>query len=311
MNGLFIQLLVNSVVTGSMYALYGVSFGVIYRTTKIFHFSHHFVFALAGYSAALSTKELGISPFFAFVLSIVTAVICGCSIDGLLYRNLRRLKATQTTTFLASMGLATVGVGLILLVLSVNPRPLIGFPVVILTIGDATFTTVDIGILITSWTFIGFLITFLSKSKYGKAILAVGSNPDMAMNLGISKDKVYTLVFALGSALFGVGAFLYTAKNAAYPTMGMVPFFMSFTAVFLGGVQSIWGHAIAGVVLGFAETLGMLFVPSEFKTMIVFGILIIVIILSSEGLMGISKVKKRLLKQKKRDNSKVGLNPEG
>ena len=279
------QLLVNGIVTASLYALYGVSWGVIYRTTRIFHFSHHFVFAVAGYSAALVTKELGLPCVFGLVASVLAAVLLGCGIDAVLYRNLRKLKATQTTTFLSSMGFATAGVGIILLVFSSNPRPLAGFPVAILSIGPATFTTVDVTMILASWAIIAFLLMFLSRSKYGKAIQAVGSNAEMAVNIGISSDRIYTLVFALGSAIFGVAAFLYTAKNTAYPMMGMLPFFMSFTAVFLGGVTSIKGHALAGFILGMAETLGMIFLPGEYKIMIVFGILIVVIIIKPEGLL--------------------------
>jgi branched-chain amino acid transport system permease protein len=279
------QLLVNGIVTASLYALYGVSWGIIYRTTRIFHFSHHFVFTIAGYMAALITTQANLHYVFGLFGSIIAAVLLGCLIDALLYRNLRRFKATQTTTFLASMGFATAGVGLILLVLSSNPRPLTGFPVIILTVGHASFTTVDIVMVIVSWLSIIGTLLFLSRSKYGKAIRAVGSNSEMAENLGISLDSVYTIVFAIGSGLFGVAAFLYTAKNCAFPLMGMLPFFMSFTAVFMGGVTSIVGHALAGTILGLTETLGMIFFPGEYKLMIVFGLLIIVIVVKPTGLI--------------------------
>ncbi len=279
------QLLVNGIVTASLYALYGVSWGVIYRTTRIFHFSHHLVFVIAGYASSLVTTELGLSYGIGLLASLAAAVALGCSVDGLLYRNLRRLQATQTTTFLSSMGFATAGVGLILLLLSSNPRPLTGFPVVMLALGPANFTTVDLVMVAVSWLLIAAVLAFLAKSKYGKAIRAVGSNAEMAANLGLSIDRVYSLVFAIGSALFGIGAFLYTAKNCAFPMMGMLPFFMSFTAVFLGGVNSIGGHAAAGVVLGLAETLGMILFPGEYRIMLVFGLLLVVIILKPEGLI--------------------------
>ena len=279
------QLLLNGVVTASLYALYGVSWGIIYRTTRIFHFSHHLIFSLAGYTAALVTTELGFHYLLGLLLATAVAIALGCSIDAFLYRTLRRLQATQTTTFLASMGFATAGIGLIFLILRSNPRPLTGFPVVMLSIGPANFTTVDLIMIIVSWVLIAGLLVFLSRSRYGKAIRAVGSNMDMAKNLGISSDRVYTIVFAIGSGLFGVAAFLYTAKNCAVPMMGMLPFFMSFTAVFLGGVTNIAGHAVAGVVLGLAETLGMIILPGEYKIMIVFGLLLVVIILKPEGLL--------------------------
>ncbi len=286
---LFSQLMVSAIVNASLYALYGVSWGVIYRTTKIFHFSHHLIFTVAGYSAALVTTELGFSFPFGLLSSIVSAVVLGCAIDRFLYKTLRKIQATQTTTFLASMGFATAGIGLLMLLLSSNPRPVTGFPNVSLSIGAAGFTTIDVVMVLGSWSLIALLILFLSKSNYGKAIQAVGSNYEMAINIGLDPDKIYTIVFAIGSAIFGIGAFLFTAKNTAYPTMGMLPFFMAFTAVFLGGVKSIKGHALAGVVLGLTETLGMVLLPGEFKSMIVFGVLILVIIVKPEGLISGSR----------------------
>lgn len=282
---LIIQLIVNGIVNASLYALAGVSWGIIYRTTRIFHFSHHLVFAVSAYAAVLVASQPYFSFVFGFAAAVATAMIFGCSIDALLYRRLRKIGATQTTTFLASLGFATAGVGIILLIFSSNPRPLRGFPSFPLSIGPANFTTTDLTMVIVSWLMIFLLLRFLSKSRYGKVIRAVGSNPEMAQNLGISADRVYLLVFAIGSGLFGVAAFLFTAKNVACPTMGIFPFFMAFTAVFLGGVNSIGGHAFAGVILGLAESLGMIVLPGEYKVMIVFSILFIVILIKPEGLI--------------------------
>jgi branched-chain amino acid transport system permease protein len=162
----------------------------------------------------------------------------------------------------------------------------VGFPTKVLSIDDAFFSVADLTMVIVSWTMIGLLLLFLAKSRYGKAIRAVGSNAEMAKNVGLNIDRLYLLVFAIGSGLFGVAAFLFTAKNVAYPTMGILPFFMSFTAVFLGGVPSIPGHALAGFILGLAESLGMLVLPGEYKTMIAFAILFVVIVIRPEGLIG-------------------------
>ena len=147
-------------------------------------------------------------------------------------------------------------------------------------------TTADIAMVVMSLTMIGLLLLFLKKSRYGKAIRAVGSNREMAQNVGIEIDRIYLLVYAIGSGMFGGAAFLFAIKNVAYPTMGILPFFMSFTAVFLGGVNSIPGHALAGFILGMAENLGMIVLPGEYKIMIAYAILFIVILIKPEGLLG-------------------------
>jgi branched-chain amino acid transport system permease protein len=289
MKALIIQLFVNGFITASFYALAGVTWGVIYRTTHIFHFAHHLVFAVAGYAAVMITAQGHLPYFFGFFAAVGVAVLLGCGIDALLYRRLRMAGATQATTFLASLGLGTAGVAILLFAFSSNPRRLEGFPTKVLSIGEAYFSVADLTMVIVSWTMIGLLLSFLAKSRYGKAIRAVGSNTEMARNVGLNIDRLYMLVFAMGSGLFGVAAFLFTAKNVAYPTMGILPFFMSFTAVFLGGVPSIPGHALAGFILGLAESLGMLVLPGEYKTMIAFAILFVVIVIRPEGLIGFKR----------------------
>lgn len=283
---LIIQLLVNGIITGSFYALFGVSWGVIYRTTRIFHFSHHLVFTVAGYAAVLTIVATHLPYSFGLLAAIISAVVLGCSIEIGLYRRLRRLGATQATTFLASMGLATVGVAIILLFFSSNPRHLKGFPTIILSLGPASFTNTDVMIVLVSWVTICLLLLFLFGSKHGKAIRAVSSNKEMAENVGLDIGRIYLLVFGIGSAMFGVASFLFTAKNVAYPLMGLHPFFMSFTAVFLGGVNSIIGAALAGFILGLAENIGMIIFLGEYKIMISYAILVIVIIFRPEGILG-------------------------
>ena len=289
MRVLIIQLFVNGLITASFYALAGVTWGVIYRTTHIFHFAHHFVFSVAGYAAILITAQAHLPYFFGVFAAVGAAVLLGCGIDAFLYRRLRMSGATQATTFLASLGFGTAGVAILLFAFSSSPRRLVGFPTKVLSIGEAFFSVADLTIVIVSWTMIGFLLFFLAKSRYGKAIRAVGSNAEMARNVGLNIDRIYLLVFAVGSGLFGVAAFLFTAKNVAYPTMGILPFFMAFTAVFLGGVTSIPGHALAGFILGISESLGMLVLPGEYKTMIAFAILFVVIIIRPEGLIGFKR----------------------
>lgn len=280
------QLLVQGLITASFYALAAVTWGIIYRTTLTFHFAHQLVFTVAGYTAVLIAGELQLHFLIAFLFSIAAAVVLGCSIDAVLYRKLRKMGATKATTFLSSLGFAIAGVAITLLLFSSNPRSIKGFPSKTLSLGNVFFTTADVAMVMVSLLSVGLLLLFLRKSRYGKVIRAVGSNSEMARNLGLDIDRVYLLVYAIGSGLFGVAAFLFTLKNVAYPTMGVLPFFMSFTAVFLGGVNSIAGHALAGFILGMAENIGMIVLPGEYKIMIAYGILFVVILIKPEGLLG-------------------------
>jgi branched-chain amino acid transport system permease protein len=286
MGVLIFQLLINSIVAASLFALSGVSWGIIYSTTRTFHFSHSLVFTVAGYAAVLLTSQTKLPYSLGLLAAVSSAVILGCSIDTWLYRRLRSKGATQATIFLSSLGLATAGMALILLFFSSNPRPLKGFPVIDLSIEGGGFTTADLLMVTVSWLMIGFLILFLKKTNLGKAIRAVASNSEMAKNVGIDINRTYSLVFGIGSGLFGIASFLFAVKYVASPTMGMYPFVMAFTCVFLGGVHSIPGIVLAGTLLGFAENFGMILLPGEYKIMITYAILFVVILVRPEGLAG-------------------------
>lgn len=282
---LLAQLLFAGIATGSFYALSAVSWGVIYRTTRIFHFAHHLVFTIAAYAAVIVATGFGLHYLWGLLGAVVVSVLAGCATEVLLYRNLRRRNARQVNVFLASLGLATAGVAAMLLLFSSNPRPIAGFPKTILSIGPIFFPIVDLVTFLSSWAIIGALLLFLFKSRYGKAIVATGGNAELAENIGINADRIFLLVFAIGSALFGVAAFLFAAKNVATPTMGLQPFFIAFSAVFLGGVNNIFGQAVAGFTLGVVENLGMLFLPGEYRTMIAFAVLFIVIVIKPKGIL--------------------------
>lgn len=285
MSDMLSQLFVNGLISASFYALCGVSWGVIYRTTRIFHFAHHLVFAIAAYAAVMTTSKAHLPYFLGLFSAVVAAIIFGCGTDAFLYRYLRKKEATRETTFLASMGLGIAGVAILLLIFSSTPYRLEGFPSKVLSVGEAFFTLADLTLVIGCWVALILLGWFLKKSRWGKAILAVGSNMEMARNVGLDIEKMYLLVFAIGSALFGIAAFLFTAKNVAVPTMGMFPLLIGFTTVFLGGVNSLPGHALAGAIIGFSENLGMLILPGEYRTMIAFAILFVVIVIRPKGLI--------------------------
>ncbi len=286
MDILIAQLLVNGIITGSFFALCGVTWGIIYRTAKTFHFSHHLVFTVAGYGAVLLVGQLGVHYLFGAPAAVAAAIVFGCAVEALLYRTLRRRGANRETIFLSSLGFATAGVAILLLIFSSTPLTLKGFHPGVLALGPTNFTDIDVATVIVSWLAVGGLLLFLKKSRYGRAIRAVGVNPEMSANVGLDKNKMYLLVYAIGSGLFGLAAFLYSAKNAVVPTMGIFPFFMAFTAVFLGGINSIAGHALAGFILGFAENIAVIVLPGEYRVMVAYAILVVVIIFRPSGLIG-------------------------
>ena len=287
---LILQLLVNGLIAGSLYALGGVSWGLIYNTTETFHYSACLIFSFAGYVAVLVGMDAQLPLVFSFVSAVVAAAFLGCLIEFGMYRNLRERGAKLFSIFLCSFGVATMGLSLILLIFSGNPRPLSGFPKIIFEIGPVNFTSEDILIVTVSWLLIGALIVYLDKSKHGKIIRAVSVNHEMAEISGLNVNRVFLLVYAIGSGLFGAAAFIHTLKYTATPFMGFNPFLMAFLAVFVGGEGSIIGAAIGGLIIGVVMQLGMVVLPGEFKNIVAFAVLFIVILIKPEGLLGVKRI---------------------
>jgi branched-chain amino acid transport system permease protein len=133
---------------------------------------------------------------------------------------------------------------------------------------------------------VALLVAWLWRSRHGRAIRAVASNPELAQCFGVDRERVFLLVFAVGSALVGVGGALLALRDTASPTMGVHPVLAAFIAVFLGGIGSIPGAALGGVVLGLAENMGGLVLPGYWQGVIAFLVLFGVLVVRPSGLVG-------------------------
>ncbi len=283
--GLFLQLLVRGIITGSLYALLGVSWGIIYNTTRTFHFAHGFIYTLASYAVLLLVgSSLPLVP--SILLGLVAAVAAGCAVELLAYLPMRRRNASQLSIFLTALGIMIAGQSLIHLLFGPDSRPLKGFPEGIIDIGAITFTTLDLFTVILAWIVVALLFFFLARTKVGMMIRAVSSNPEKATFIGIDSGKVFVLVFAIGSLLAGIASVLSTLDKPANPNIGLQALLIAFITVFLGGVGSLRGTIIAGLILGIAESLVIMVLPTEYKVIVTSFILFVVILIKPEGLLG-------------------------
>lgn len=283
---LFEQLLVSGIVLGSSYALLSVSFGIIYSTTGIFHFAHSVVYTLAAYAAAESAQLLGVPLLVAVPIGLVAGTLLGLAIELGLYRPMRRRSGIGLSIFLVSLGLTIAGANLFQIAFGPENVSLGGFPIQTFAAGSVTLTNFDIVSVIVAWSCIGALILFLNRTKYGRAILASRSNRDLAEIVGIRMGRIFLLAFGIGSFLVAVSAVLFTLNGVASPTMGIAPILIGFIGVFLGGIGSIPGAALGGLVVGLATDLSGLWLTGDFAPVVVFGLLFLLIIFRPQGLVG-------------------------
>ncbi len=263
-----------------------MSWGLIFSTTKIFHFSHALTLTLAVYAAVLAAGPWGIGLPAGFVLAACVGCLVGLGTEIAVYRPLRRVQASQLNIFLASLGLLIAGQSVVLIAFGPQARRLEGFPMTGIALGPVAFTTIEALWMAASWLLIGLLMAWLWRTRHGRAIRAVASNPELAQCLGVDRERVFLLVFAVGSALVGVGGALLALRDTASPTMGVHPVLAAFIAVFLGGIGSIPGAALGGVVLGLAENMGGLVLPGYWQGVIAFVVLFVVLVIRPSGILG-------------------------
>lgn len=281
-----VQLVASGLVAGSLYALLGVSWGIIYGTTRTFHFAHGLTFTVAAYVAIVLHVALGAPLLVSGLGAAAAAVLLGCGIEWLVYRPIRRDSRGPLSIFLASMGTMVLGEALLQIGFTPTPRSLPDFPDALFTVGPVVFTLADAALVVAGWACILLLELLLSRTKMGREIRAVRSNPEMTTIVGISSDRAFLLVFALGSAMMGLGAFFVTIRSAATPHMGLTFVLMAFIATFLGGVGSNWGIALAGVAIGLVENLALLGLPAHYKHVVVFAVMFAFLLVRPEGFMG-------------------------
>jgi branched-chain amino acid transport system permease protein len=289
------QLILNGILAGGIYALIAISFTIIYRTVRFFHFAHGVVYATAAYLAYKLFIIFGITSFLGFSLAIFLAAILGTVIDKIVYYPLRKRSASNLVYLLASFGVFIFLQNLLQLIFGAQILTLRTGPI---KVGHHILGAVitDIQILIIIASFILFVLTwiFIQKTKLGKAIRAVSDDPVGARVVGINSEKIIMAVFAIGSALAGAAGILVSLETNIEPTMGMNAILKGIIASIVGGIGSIPGALFGGLFLGLAENLGIWKIQAGWKDTIAFAILIIFLLLRPSGIMGVKTEKEKI-----------------
>ena len=290
------QLILNAVISGSIYALVAISFNVIYRTVKFFHFAHGVVYTAGAYLAytvvssqwSVVNGSLSIGWWiYAFTLGILGASVLGILIDRFVYNPLRKKQASNLIFLLASFGVFIFIQNLIQLI----------FGAQILTIRTgpikeghqflgAVITDIQISILLVSIILMVLLWFFIQRTKLGKAMRAVADDPIAANVVGINPERIIMASFAIGSALAGAAGILISFETNIEPTMGFNAILKGIIASIIGGIGSIPGAVLGGFFLGFAENLGIWKISAGWKDSIAFGILIVFLLIRPWGILG-------------------------
>jgi branched-chain amino acid transport system permease protein len=282
---LFAQLTAIGIITGCLYALYAVSWGIIFKVTKTFHFAHGIVYTTGAYACVIFTNYLGVPLILSALCAIAISALAGGAIELFTYRPLRKIGSAPLTILISSLGTLIVVENLFAMIMGSQVIPITGFHAKAIFLGPVVFTNIQVAIVIVSLILVFGLIWFLYKTPTGRMLQAVASNSEMAEVIGIDSPKVYLLTYAIGSALMGAAGVLSLLEKGANPYMGTMAILLGSIAVIMGGVESIPGGAISGFILGLAINLSVITIPSEWQYAIAFGIVIVIIILRPEGIL--------------------------
>ena len=285
---IFLSNLVNGISLGSIYAIIALGYTMVYGIAKMLNFAHGDVIMVGAYIAFCALQYWGLPPVLALLAAIAVCTALGVTIEGLAYRPLRQ--ATSLAVLITAIGMSYLLQNLALIIWGANPK---NFPGMVsfgalslfggqLKISGTTLVTIAANIVI----MIG-LTTFTSRTKLGKAMRCVSEDRGAAELMGISVNHTISATFAIGSALAAIaGVLLCSAYPTLQPTTGSMPGIKAFTAAVFGGIGSIPGAMIGGILLGVIEILGKAYVSTELGDAIVFAVLIIVLLVRPTGLLG-------------------------
>jgi len=270
---------------GAIYALIALGYTMVYGIAKMLNFAHGDIIMVGAY-AVYSTLLLINMPIVAIIFSVIICVILGVVIEKIAYKPLRG--ASPLAVLITAIGVSYFLQAIAQLIYGAKSLP----------VTVATFKTVEIGsltiniatiitLVVCSIIMIG-LTVFINKCKLGRAMLAVSEDREAAELMGVNVNLIITLTFAIGSALAAVASIFYLMQiPSTSPTLGSMPGIKAFTAAVIGGIGSIPGAMIGGILLGLVEKLCQsVEVLQPYTTAIEFGILIIILLVKPTGILG-------------------------
>ncbi|MBN1102276.1 MAG: branched-chain amino acid ABC transporter permease [Deltaproteobacteria bacterium] len=275
------QILLNGVVAGAMYILAGLSFGIIFTTTGIFHFAHGAVFTMGGFFFYQLAVVWQVPFLIALTGSIVFASLLGVLIERVCYKPLEDLGATQVQIFLTAVGVTIILQNLALLVWKSEPVvvPISGGLLQGRSLGGLWITLYQVILLASVLCIWGLVHMVMFKTRLGKAIRAFAADPETAELMGLDTLRLRLMVFLLGSAIISLAAALQIMDLGMDTTTGLGIALTGVIAALIGTAWGLNGIAVAGLALGIIENIGTVIFSMQWKYVILFGVIIVLLII--------------------------------
>lgn len=283
----FIQYLVNGLSMGSVYAIIALGYTMVYGIAKMLNFAHGDVIMVGAYVSFCATSYLGLPGWASVVLSCVACTVLGVLIEGLAYKPLRQ--AGPLAVLITAIGVSYFLQNAAQLLWGATPKnftSLVTFQVPEF-LAKFNVSAVSLVTIVACLVIMAGLMFFTGKTKMGKAMRAVSEDKGAATLMGIHVDRTITLTFAIGSALAAFASMFYGMTYVYIkPTTGAMPGIKAFTAAVFGGIGSIPGAMIGGILLGLIEQMSKTYISTLWADAIVFAVLVVVLVVKPTGLLG-------------------------
>lgn len=284
----FLIYLINGIGLGSVYAIIALGYTMVYGIAKMLNFAHGDVIMIGCYTVFLTMTRYGMNPYISVALSVVVCTLLGIAIEKIAYKPLRR--ATSLAVLITAIGVSYFLQNAALLLFGANTKSfsnVVNVPGITLADGALKISGTTIVTVVVCIVIMLILTWFIKNTKAGQAMLAVSEDKDAAQLMGVNVNGTISLTFAIGSGLAAIAGVLFCS---AYPTLtpytGSMPGIKAFTAAVFGGIGSIPGAFIGGILLGIIEILGRAYISSQLSDAIVFAVLIVVLLVKPTGILG-------------------------
>ena len=283
----FLSYLISGISLGSVYAIIALGYTMVYGIAKMLNFAHGDVIMVGGYVSLTAMLSMNMPPIIAVILAMVVCTVLGIIIEGLAYKPLR--SAPSLAVLITAIGVSYFLQNSALLIWGANPKsytPVIEGAMKLFE-GKLSISYISLLTMASCIVIMIVLTLFINKTQLGKAMRACSEDKGAAMLMGINVNRTISVTFAIGSALAAIaGVLLCSSYTSLMPTTGSMPGIKAFTAAVFGGIGSIPGAMIGGVLLGVIEILGKAYVSTELGDAFVFAVLIVVLLVKPTGLLG-------------------------
>lgn len=285
---LFLSYLINGISLGSVYAIIALGYTMVYGIAKMLNFAHGDIIMIGAYICYWAMQSLGCPTIVSVLISMCVCTALGILIERLAYKPLRA--ATSLAVLITAIGMSYLLQNIALLVFGANPitfPSVVSLPKLSLFNGELMITGETIVTVLANIVIMIALTLFTGKTKMGKAMRAVSEDKGAAELMGINVNLTISITFAIGSALAAIaGVLLCSSYPLLQPTTGSMPGIKAFTAAVFGGIGSVPGAMIGGILLGIIEILGKAYISQELGDAFVFAVLIVVLLVKPTGLLG-------------------------